>query len=135
MQLAWNEQLATGIEEIDGLQFELFRRATQLVDAARGCRASEVRAHLVRLTEVAELLFDSEEQALRDAGARSLIRHAMEHRRFLADLSVVTEELGRRGSEVFEDLEVATHVTRWLDQHVGHTDRDLGRLPRQTAEA
>ncbi len=135
MHIGWNQPLSTGHEAIDSLQLELFRRVTQLVEAARDERAPEARAHVARLSELARHLFESEEQILREAGSASLERHASEHQRFLADLAVVSAELGRRGPGALADLQVARHVTAWLEAHVGQTDRDLDRAVAPTALA
>jgi hemerythrin-like metal-binding protein len=135
MHIGWNQALATGIEEIDGLQLELFRMATHLVEAARARQAPEARAHVARLSELARALFDSEERTLREAGAISLVRHTREHQRFLDDLQVVSSELARRGPEALTDLKVARHVAAWLEAHVGQTDRDLDRAVSPTARA
>jgi hemerythrin len=135
MHVGWNQSLATGHEELDALQLELFRRATHLVEAARAHKAPETRAHVARLTELARILFESEEQLLREAGALSLERHAREHRRFLTDLAVVSAELARTGPGALADLKVARHVADWLQAHVGQTDRDLDCAVVPTARA
>jgi hemerythrin len=129
MHVRWNESLATGHEELDGLQVELFRRANQLASAAHAQQAPEARAHVARLTELASVMFDTEERLLREAGAASLERHLKEHQRFLADLALVSTELGRRGAAALADLKVASYVAEWLEAHVGQTDRDLDAIP------
>jgi hemerythrin-like metal-binding protein len=135
MLVRWNESLATGHEELDGLQVELFRRANQLVTAARSQQAPEARAHVARLSELCAVMFATEEQVLRDAGALSLERHAQEHQRFLTDLAHVSAELGRRGEVALADLQVARFVAGWLEAHVGQTDRDLDRALAPPARA
>lgn len=135
MHVRWNESLAVGHQELDDLQLELFRRATQLVQAARARQAPETRAHVARLAELASVMFQTEEQLLRDAGARSLERHAAEHQRFLTDLALLSTELKRRGPAALSDLQVAHYVTAWLEAHVGQTDRDLDRLLAPVARA
>jgi hemerythrin-like metal-binding protein len=135
MHVRWNESLATGHEELDGLQLELFRRANQLVVAARSSRAAEARAHVARLTELACVMFETEERLLREANALSLERHAREHQRFLTDLALVSAELGRRGPGALADLQVARFVADWLEAHVGRTDRDLDAVAAQIARA
>lgn len=128
MHVRWNESLATGHEELDGLRLELFRRANQLAVAVHAREAPEARAHVARLTELARVMFETEEGLLREAGARSLERHAREHERFLADLEIVSAELGRRGVAALGDLQVARYVSDWLEAHAGQTDRDLDPL-------
>jgi hemerythrin-like metal-binding protein len=135
MHVRWNESLAVGHEELDDLQLELFRRATQLVDAARAARAPETRAHVARLSELASVMFQTEEQLLREAGSQSLARHAAEHQRFLTDLALLSTELKQRGPAALADLQVARYVAGWLEAHVGQTDRDLDRLPSPIARA
>jgi hemerythrin-like metal-binding protein len=135
MHIGWNQAHATGIEEIDAMQEELFRRAAHLVEAARSRKAAEARAHVARLNELARLLFESEEQLLREAGSLSLERHAREHQRFLADLALVSSELARSGPGALSDLGVARHVAAWLDAHVGQTDRDLDLAGLPSARA
>ncbi len=135
MHVRWNESLEVGHEELDGLQLELFRRATELVRAARAQQAPEARAHVARLAEVATVMFETEERLLREAEATSLHRHAAEHQRFLTDLALVSTELKRSGPAALGELEVAAFVTAWLEAHVGQTDRDLDRLLSPVARA
>lgn len=135
MHVRWNESLATGHEELDGLQVELFRRANQLVGAALSGRAPEARAHVARVSELATVLFEAEERLLREAGALSLERHAREHQRFLTDLALVSSELARSGPAALGELAVARYVADWLEAHVGQTDRDLDRLDPPAARA
>lgn len=135
MHIGWNPSLATGDEALDAMQLELFRRAAQLVEAARTRKAPEARAHVARLTELARLLFEAEEGLLREAGAPSLERHASEHRRFLEDLAQFSREVASRGPGALADLQVARYVATWLEAHVGTTDRDLDRVVAPTARA
>ena len=128
MHIGWNQPLSTGNDAIDSLQLELFRRATQLIEAARSRQAAEARAHVARVTELARHLFESEEQLLREAGSLSLERHAREHQRFLTDLAVVSTELARTGPGALAELRVDRYVTDWLEAHVGQTDRDLDQV-------
>lgn len=135
MHVRWNESLAVGHRELDDLQLELFRRATQLVDAAHARQAPEARAHVARLSELAAVMFEVEERLLREAGARSLARHAAEHQRFLTDLALVSTELKLKGEAALADLQVARYVAAWLEAHVGQTDRDLDQLLSPVARA
>ena len=121
------------VEEIDMLQEELLGRASQLVEAATAREAPQARAHVERMREVAAVLFASEERHLRQAGLRSVERHAQEHRRFLEDLAVVGEALGRQGEQALVELQVASWVRTWVDAHVGQTDQDLEQLPAARA--
>jgi len=131
MHVGWKEALATGHDEIDGLQRELFRVAAHLVEAARAQQAPVARAHVARLTELAQVLFAEEERMLREADLPSLERHTLEHRRFLTDLAVFSSELGRRGPEALTDLRLARHVVGWIEAHLDKTNRDLGRALRE----
>ena len=97
MHIGWNQPLSPATRQLDSLQLELFRRVTQLVEAARDQRAPEARAHVARLSELARHLFESEEQNLREARPGEPGAPRPEHQRFLADLAVVSAELGRRG--------------------------------------
>ena len=135
MHVRWNESLATGHEELDGLQVELFRRANQLVTAARSRQAPEARAHVARVTELCAVMFEVEERLLREAGAPSLERHAREHQRFLTDLALLSTELARSGPGALADLQVSRFVPEWLEAHVGQTDRDLDRVRGPKARA
>jgi hemerythrin-like metal-binding protein len=124
-----------GIEEIDVMQEELLDRASQLVEAAKARRVMEARAHVERMREVASHLFESEERHLRAAGCLTLVRHAGQHRRFLADLLQLGHELGRGEAGRLSELHAATYVASWLEAHLGHTDRDLARLGPKAAAA
>lgn len=132
MHVGWNQALETGNEVIDSLQLDLFHMASQLAEAAGRRNAAEARAHLARLGELARVLFESEEEALRYAGAPGLERHAGEHRRFLAELVEVAEALSP-GAPL--DLHAARHPVSWLASHAARTNRELGGVAVPSAAA
>ncbi|BDG01036.1 hemerythrin domain-containing protein [Anaeromyxobacter oryzae] len=110
--------------QIELLREELFVRAECLLEALDAGRRAELPALLQRLAAAARAQFDAEERMLKETDARSLVRHAHEHAKFLADLDVITEHARRGEAGELEALRPTAWLMAWLAAH-GRTDRDL----------
>ena len=109
---------------IDSLRRTLLRHAERLV-AAVGAGEHGLLAGLAQqLMSTAREQFEAEERHLREAKAPSLVRHAREHQRFLADLGAVIALATRGDRPGVSALRPERWIPDWLSAHA-RTDLDL----------
>jgi len=110
--------------KIDALRQAMLRDAEKLVSAL-GSREHGTLAGLAQqLLATAREQFEAEERRLRDAKAPSLVRHAREHQRFLADLGAMISLASRGDASGVVALRPERWIPEWLSAHA-RTDRDL----------
>jgi hemerythrin len=110
--------------KIDALRKTLLRHAERLV-AAVGAGEHGLLAGLAQqLMSTAREQFEAEERRLRDVRAPSLVRHAREHQRFLADLGAVISLASRGDLSGVTALKPERWIPDWLSAHA-RTDLDL----------
>ncbi len=110
--------------KIDGLRKALLQHAEQLVAALRGGDRAELARLAQQLLATARTQFEAEERRLRDRKAPSLVRHAREHDRFLADLGAMVAFVARGDTRGLGELRPERWIPDWLSAHA-RTDRDL----------
>jgi hemerythrin-like metal-binding protein len=135
MWIQWHSGHAVGIDSIDVKQRDLLHRTNRLVETVRAGRLDEAVTRLELFRAAAAAQFAEEESRLRDAGARSVERHAFEHVRFLADLDHLVEDVTRRGVEALRAVRFTSWLSRWIDIHVARTHADLQAIARHSAPA
>ena len=86
-------------ERIDTLRKTMLRDAERLVSALGTAQHGALAALAQQLLATAREQFEAEERRLRDAKAPSLVRHAREHQRFLADLGAMISLASRGDSD------------------------------------
>lgn len=128
MWIQWHSGHAVGIESVDAKQRDLLHRTNRLVETVRAGRVDEAVTRLELLRVAAEAQFLEEEARLRDAGAKSLARHAHEHERFLSDLDEIVDGVTRRGLVALQEVRFTSWLPRWIDIHVARTHGDLAAL-------
>jgi hemerythrin len=110
---------------IDALRRDLLRGAESLVAAAASAAPPAEVARLTQaLLEIARAQFAAEEQRLGAARSLTLVRHAHEHQRFLADLEALAATAARGNAAALRALRPERWIPEWLAAHAG-TDRDL----------
>ena len=128
MWIQWHSGHAVGIDSIDAKQRDLLHRTNRLVETVRAGRVDEAVTRLELLRVAAEAQFLDEEARLREAGSRSLARHAHEHERFLSDLDELVDGVMRRGLPALQEVRFTSWLPRWIDIHVARTHGDLASL-------
>jgi hemerythrin len=109
---------------IDGLRKALLRDAEQLVSAVAEGKRGELQRLAQQLLATAREQFEAEERRLREQKAPSLVRHAREHDRFLADLGALVALASRGDAGGLTALRPERWIPDWLSAHA-RTDRDL----------
>ncbi len=110
--------------KIDGLRRNLLRDAEQLVAAVGTGKTGELARLAQQLLATAREQFEAEERRLRDQKSPSLVRHAREHDRFLADLGAMVAIASRGDTRGLGELKPERWIPEWLRAHA-RTDRDL----------
>jgi hemerythrin-like metal-binding protein len=129
MRIEWTPSLSTGVEDVDRNQRQLLA-AVERVAGATTAPNIVLESALRHLLEVAREQFAAEERWLRSAGDPSLVRHELEHRRFLADVGGAAERLARAQRASVDALDLAGFVSGWLAAHLDESDRALARAAR-----
>lgn len=110
--------------EIVALRTQLAQGASQLVAALGNGGRRELPALAEELLSTARRQFAAEERRLRDGRAPSLLRHAHEHERFLADLTALAGLAAQGDDAGLAALRPERWIPAWLTAHA-RTDRDL----------
>ncbi len=109
---------------IDALRRTMLDDAERLIAALGGGRPGELADLAQRLLVTARAEFEAEERRLRERRASSLVRHAREHDRFLADLGALVAIARRGDARGLGELKPERWIPEWLRAHA-LTDRDL----------
>ncbi len=112
-------------EKIDGLRAAMARDAERLVSALRAGHLGTVASLSQQLVSTARQQFEAEERRLREAGSPTLVRHAREHQRFLADLGAMAALAARGDLRDVAALRPEQWIPAWLAAHA----RTDGGLP------
>jgi hemerythrin len=110
--------------KIDALRKALLRDAERLLAALGKGERGSLAGIAQQLLSTAREQFDAEERRLKEAGAASLVRHAREHQRFLADLGAMISLASRGDAKGVVELRPERWIPEWLAAHA-RTDRDL----------
>lgn len=126
MGMAWSEDLALGIAQIDQQHRELFRRFDDILDA---CRQGHGRSRLVELhnflAEYVESHFSDEEALMRAKGYPQLQEHLAQHGKFRIQMESLNAILAVQGPSIALLVETNQKVMTWLVDHIRKTDRAL----------
>ncbi len=110
--------------KIDELRKSMLRDAERLVTAVGDGKPGELARLAQQLLATAREQFEAEERRLREKKAPSLVRHAREHDRFLADLGAMVSIASRGDARGLGELKPERWIPDWLAAHA-RTDRDL----------
>lgn len=111
-------------ERIDALRRAMLRDAERLVSALGNGEHGRLAGLAQQLHTTAREQFEAEERRLREVKAPSLVRHAREHQRFLADLGAMISLASRGDASGVVALKPERWIPEWLSAHA-RTDRDL----------
>jgi len=120
--MEWNENLATGLGEIDAQHKRLVAMINSLHEAMKIGKSREKVASLIgELKNYASSHFDTEEKLMERYKFSGLAPHRVEHNRFIEkvlDYGLSLEE----GSNV-SPVEVMMFLKSWLSSHILGTDQ------------
>ncbi len=111
-------------QRIDALRKAMLRDAERLVSAFGKGEHGSLAGIAQQLLATAREQFEAEERRLQETRAASLVRHAREHQRFLADLGAMISLASRGDASGVVALRPERWIPEWLSAHA-RTDRDL----------
>lgn len=128
MGIAWKDDLATGISEVDQQHRELFRRINAFLDACdHGTGKEELFDMLRFLDDYARLHFRAEELLQERYNYHDRVRHRGYHHWFIQQLTELKRRFFVEGPTGELLREINRLVVGWLLEHIAEKDQDFGR--------
>lgn len=131
MGIAWQENLAVGVDTIDDQHKELLRRFDSLLQA---CNKGRGREELVRLlnflNEYVICHFRDEEKLQQDCGYPGYSSHCQEHDHFIERLKGLQKELAVEGASLPVVIRTNNVMLDWLINHIAKSDTKIGEFLR-----
>jgi hemerythrin len=125
----WDPALSVGVESIDRQHREIFRQADGLLRSLwRHDSREEVARVLEFLSRYVVNHFRDEEVLMRRSGYAQETIHRLEHAAFASLARSWAAEFDREGPSVALAIRLNHTLVRWLREHIGRADRDLGRF-------
>lgn len=130
MRIAWTEDLALGVEELDAQHRALYAHVDQFLEAMGAGRSPDLASLLEFLDAYSRDHFGAEERFMREGGYPEAERHAELHRAFTAGLRGLAEAHRVRGATASLAVDLCAWLTDWLREHLRGADAELGRWIR-----
>jgi hemerythrin len=128
MAIEWNEDLATGVKEIDAQHKELFKRINRLLDACkRGEGREEIDRVILFLGNYVVDHFGTEERLMGRYKYPEAESHKSLHENFLKRFSTLKDELYTKGERLITVIETNQLLGDWWINHIGKIDKALGK--------
>lgn len=127
MNIAWTDDLATGIDEIDSQHKDLFQRLNDLLDACSQQKGKEeIGKFLNFLSDYVILHFAAEEREMMKHQYPGIIDHKIEHSKFTLAIGDLKKEFAQQGARIDVVLVAVRTSFEWLQFHIRKTDKALG---------
>jgi hemerythrin len=125
-EVAWNQKLCVGIQQVDDEHQNLVAVLNQLDEAMRkgkGTRVmSEVLAQLVQYTQIH---FDSEEALMLECDYPKLKLHQSQHRQLVEKVVKYQQKFEKSGKRITREM--MEFLTYWLTNHILVDDMAFGK--------
>lgn len=127
-QIQWNDNLASGSQEIDTQHKELFQRINELLSAfdKPTLDRQEFSRIIQYLTEYVVFHFGVEEKHMDQYGYSSTSQHKAQHSQFVKSFLKLKERMLLEGITPPLAQETKDLVVDWLLNHIKYSDRALG---------
>jgi len=117
--LVWQDDLDTGIEEIDNQHKRIVEMINHLYDAEQKGDNNEIREVLVDLVDYTQSHFSFEETLMEDAGYRFSKAHKRVHELFIRRVAEYRMRF-ESGENIVQELRDT--LSRWLFNHIRNED-------------
>lgn len=122
-KVVWNDKWATGIPLIDQQHKVLFDIINELDKAIQFERAIKViRRIFANLKLYVFTHFTVEEELMIEANYPDLVRHKIQHARFILKMEEIEKSL--ENENIQAPIEILDYLCQWLMEHVKKSDRD-----------
>jgi hemerythrin-like metal-binding protein len=126
----WGEQLLVFVPRLDAEHHRLLAQSNQFAGAvAEGATSAELEVRLKNLIDSFEQHCESEEEAMRNAGYPQAAEHTEEHRRLIAQIKGLRDDLSAGSVQVCNALAVFVQV--WTERHIAGPDAALAVYLRE----
>ncbi len=130
MPLAFPEELAVGVKEVDDQHRALYAELNRLHAAMREHDLDEVGRIADYLVIYATEHFALEEKLMIEAGFPGFPDHLARHVEFAKDLKRWRERLARQGPTPALVVDLSHWLTGWLGDHIRKVDGEMARFLR-----
>lgn len=131
MTIQWDDDLLTGVDEVDNQHKEIFIRVNRLIDACdKGKGREEIKSTFNFLKNYIVIHFKSEEILMYRSFYPYLYSHIDKHKKFVAAISQLRQDIEKYGvSDQFIN-NARNSAVEWLINHICEEDKDLARFVR-----
>ncbi len=120
------EELSTGIEEIDKQHTELMERTEKFTEAIAKNKEKQQLSYLLNfLVSYAEYHFESEEDIMEEHGYGDINEHRKRHMEFFDVVNKLKDKLKEEGPSNSFALDVQRFLIDWLILHVKNVDKKM----------
>ena len=123
------EELSTGIEEIDKQHTELMERTEKFTEAIAKNKEKQQLSYLLNfLVSYAEYHFESEERIMEEYGYDDIHEHRKRHMEFFDVVNKLENKLKEEGPSNSFALDVQRFLMDWLILHVKNVDKKMAEF-------
>jgi hemerythrin len=134
MGFAWNDDLRTGIRDIDDQHKELISRINGLLDAcSQSTDRVEIGRYLTFLREYVAFHFAAEEREMTGHRYPGLPAHEAEHEHFKKEVNKLHQQFFEHGWSIQVLLTTIRSSGEWLLNHIQKTDREMAAFLKRRA--
>jgi len=125
----WNDDLTTGMQEVDGQHKELIRMVNELHEALSKGRGKEVIEDAIRfLSNYVIEHFKMEEKLMLEHNYPAYIPHKKEHEGFVNDFTNLVKEYNSTANSSFLAITLQRSVVQWLVNHIMKVDKEMAKF-------
>lgn len=134
MRLKWDEELSTGIPQMDEQHRKLIDMLNHFYEAVeRGQRDQAIETLLQQAEEYTLYHFNSEEALMREMDYPEFEPHQKAHQNLINEVRSAKERRGRGDEKAVREL--AAFLLSWLYTHIAKTDHKYGEFYRTKEKA
>jgi hemerythrin len=134
MSIDWQEELATGIEQIDTQHKEIFARFAAFSTACdAGCTKEELKSLVEFLEDYTRNHFGDEEKSMREADYPDLAIQQKYHKMYLGEIAELKRKVHGNEPDMADIMDMKRLLIRWLIQHIRHLDKDFADFLKEVA--
>jgi len=124
MGFEWDEDLSTGIADIDSQHRELITRLNLLLETSKIQKDQDtVGKYLDFLSEYVDLHFATEEREMTNCNYPGYAEHVAEHRLFKTQVGKLYESYAKHGANIQVFVMTIRASGDWLVNHIHKTDK------------
>ena len=129
MAIEWNNNLTTGVEQIDIQHKELFSRFDRLLTACNeGKGKDEVMRLLLFLDDYIKSHFAAEEELQIKSNYPGYADHKEQHIRFIQDVERLESQFRTEGATLPLVIQTNQTLVAWLIRHISRVDMEFAEF-------